>query len=340
MSLIRFLFVTTMILVASQNAYLQTSEACSEIGGGSIWLDTRAVYGRVVMNGLQPEGNIPKVTVALVTGARVIASTTLDRSGKYCFKDVDGSGGTLILEVENVEVGRQNLPLSSGSMSRQFQQDFEIWIPKSGTSAKPGIVSAKFRYPRKPENATLFEESNTAIKQRDSKKAIQLLKKIVATDPNDFLAWTQLGSIQTDLNEMSAAEEAYRKALVVKPDFGVAMMYLGRLYLLQNKLDLAIQTLLKATEVDPTSARSFRLLGEGYLLSRKGTLGVEALNEAIRLEPIEMADGHLLMARLYDIAGAKPYASREYRLFLEKVPKHPDAKRFAKYIEDNPEVQK
>ena len=339
MSTFRILFVAVVILIAAQTAYFQSSEACSESGGGGgVWLNSPAVYGRVEMHGIEADGRMPKVTVSLVSSGQTSASTTLDRSGKFCFRDIDGAGGILIVEVENVEVGRQNLPAGGGKL-KQFQQDFEIWIPNSGTSAKPGVISAKYRYQRKPEHVTLFEESNAAFKAGELKKAVQLLKKIVAGDPGDFLAWTQLGSVQSDLNEMSAAEEAYKKALELKPDFGIAMMYLGRIYLLQGRVDPAIQMLSSAAKADPTSARSYRLLGEAYLLGRKGTLGVEALNEAIRLDPIGMADGHLLMARLYDLAGAKPYASREYRLFLEKVPKHPDAKKYAKYIQDNPETQ-
>jgi cytochrome c-type biogenesis protein CcmH/NrfG len=116
------------------------------------------------------------------------------------------------------------------------------------------------------------------------------------------------------------------------------MMYLGRIYMLQNKYDLAIQTLVNSVKADPASARSYRLLGEAYIMDRKGSLGVDALNEAIRLDPIAMADGHLLMARLYDLAGAKAHASREYRLFLQKVPQHPDAKKFQKYIQEHPDT--
>ena len=73
------------------------------------------------------------------------------------------------------------------------------------------------------------------------------------------------------------------------------------------------------------------------MLTRKGTLGVEVLNEAIRLEPVAMAESHLLLAALYDRAGAKFMATREYKMFLEKLPEHKDAKKFKRYIEENPD---
>ena len=133
------------------------------------------------------------------------------------------------------------------------------------------------------------------------------------------------------------AQNAYNKALSAKPDHTPSMLNLGRIFLMNNQLDDAITVLLKATQTEPTAPRGFQLLGEAYLLSKKGTLGLEALTEALRLDPVGMAECHLLIARLYDRAGAKPYASREYRLFLEKVPQHPDRKKFEQYIKDNPE---
>ena len=49
-----------------------------------------------------------------------------------------------------------------------------------------------------------------------------------------------------------------------------------------------------------------------------------------------MAECHLQLAHLYELAGAKKLAAMEYKIFLRKVPDHPDKKRFEKYIKDNP----
>lgn len=336
-SSLRFLAILAAVVASAELAYSQADDACSETGG-TVWLTSKVVYGRVVLNGIEPGGKMPKVSVILLDRERRANSFTLSSSGKFCFRDIDGSGGTLIVEVEGAEVGRQSLPTGpSGPGPKQFQQDFEVWLNPAAGSAKPGLVSAKYRYPRSAKNVELFEEANAAIKAGDRKKAVQLLNNVVGNDPADFLAWAQLGSVHTDLNDFSGSEAAYQKALIAKPDFGIAMMQLGRVYLVQNRIAEAIQSLESATKTDPSSARSFQLLGEAYILDRKGTLGVAALNEAIRLEPIAMADSHLLMARLYDRAGIKHLAAREYQLFLEKVPKHPDAKKYTKYIQDNPE---
>ena len=311
----------------------QSDKICGE-AGGSVWMGDAVVYGKIRLNGFDQGAKFPKITITL---SRVQRDTriTIDRSGNYCFRGVDGGGGTLVVDVEGVEVGRQVLPASG--LIKEHRQDFDIYDLKASTAKPPGTVAVKYTYSRSESNAKLFEEAAAAEVSQDLDRSIKLLKELVAGDPADFLAWAKLGSIYFERNNHQAAESSYKKALVAKPDLGPAMMNLGRIYLMKKDFPAAIVLLEKATLEDPGSARPFQLLGEAYLLDRKGTLGVKALNEAIRLDPIGMAECHLLMARLYDVAGAKSLASREYRLFLEKVPEHADKKKYQKYIKDNPE---
>jgi Tfp pilus assembly protein PilF len=57
------------------------------------------------------------------------------------------------------------------------------------------------------------------------------------------------------------------------------------------------------------------------------------LEKAIDLDPQGMAEVHLRLAWLYDSAGMKEKASREYRQFLDKRPDSPQRKRLEEYIE-------
>ena len=334
-TLVRVFLLLGFLSLVHGSALSQTDDACGD-RGGSIWLSSKVVYGHVSLIGGENTRRPPKVTVTLMNASRMTASTTLDKTGNYCFQDVDGSGGTLVVEVEGQEVGREVLPSGSSISPKQFRQDFEVQLNRSAAT-KPGVLSAKYKYSRIPENEELFEEADTALNQNDNKKAEDLFKKIVARDPADYIVWTKLGGIYFEKGEWSGADKAFVKALELRPDLGPAMINLGRVYLMQQRFESAIAILRKSTEADPNSARSYQLLGESYLLAKQGTLAVEALNEAIRLEPIGMAECHLLMATLYDRAGAKNFASREYKTFLEKVPNHPDAKKFARYIKDHPD---
>ena len=63
----------------------------------------------------------------------------------------------------------------------------------------------------------------------------------------------------------------------------------------------------------------------------------KALNKALELDPITMAECHLALAHLYELAGAKQLATKEYKEFLKKVPGYSDRKKLEKFINDNPE---
>ena len=315
------------------NGYAQISEICGETGR-TPWLSSPFVFGKVLLTGFEDSPRFPKVTVSLIDRQQIENRITIDRSGNYCFRDINGSGGSLVIQVEGAEVARRSL---SSSGPPQFREDFEIFFSNPEKRARPGTVSVKYAHPRDDKNTELMKKAEAADGEGTPTKAIGFLKQILATDPTDFIAWAKLGSIHFAQNKFADAEAGFRRSLEAKADYTPAMLNLGRTLLVQNKADEAVPFLQKATTTEPVSARAYQLLGEAYLLAKKGTLGVQALNEAIRLDPIGMAECHLLIARLYDRAGVKSLASGEYRLFLSKIPTHPDKKKFERYIKDNPE---
>lgn len=330
----RFFLILAGLLVFAGFASAQLAEICGDTGG-SAWLSSSIVFGKVGLNGFDLGKRLPKITVTLIDRRQNTQRYTVDRSGNYCFRDVDGSGGQVIIDVEGVEMGRETLP--SGGLIKQHRQDFDLYASPTDNPKAPSAISAKNAYARNEKNAALFEKASAEEKKRNLNSAIEYLKQIGSDDPKDFVVWARLGAIYFEQNNTTDAEAAYLKALAAKPDHTPSMFNLSRVYLINKRLDEAIQILQKATKAEPTAARGFQLLGEAYLLAKKGTLGVEALNEAIRLDPVGMAECHLLMARLYHRAGGKSLASREYRLFLEKIPNHPDKNKFLQYIKDNPE---
>lgn len=321
------------MLIFPLAARAQLDEICGETGG-SVWLNSSFVFGRVSLTGFDRGSRLPKITVTVVDRQRREHRYTLGRTGNYCFRELDGSGGTVIVDIEGVEVERRSLP-STGP--KQFRQDFAVYAtPRENEMASPGTISFKYSYPRSDNTAELFERADKAEKDGDNDRAIRIFRELLAADPRDFIAWARIGSLYFEKNDRREAQAAYRRALQERPDFGPAMMNLGQIYLVRREIPTAIETLKKATELEPELARAHQLLGEAYILNKQGTLGVASLNRAIEIDPVGMAQSHLLMARLYDLAGAKRRASREYALFLEKVPDHPERKKFERYIRANP----
>lgn len=332
-----FIFFAFLVFAASGLA--QANEICSSSGdrpalGDSIGL-TPYVFGKVNFNGYDPAAKLPRVTITYAERGEPDKRLILDQRGLYCFRRRNPeAAGTVVLFLDGVEVARRSI-FSLGPA--QQREDFDVNAPSAPGLAPPGKISAKYTYPPNAKTEGLYKKALEAEKNKDPEKLLKYVKEIVAVDPADFIAWAKLGSLHFERKSFPDAEAAFKRSLALKPEYVPAMINLARAHLAQKQSENAIEISLKATALEPTSARAFQLLGQAYLQAKKGTLGVEALNKAIELDPIGMADSHLLMAILYDRAGAKDLATLEYKAFLSKVPNHPDKAKFEQYIKDNPE---
>jgi len=290
------------------------------------------IYGQVTLQG-QPSGERkPLIFVSLFVGGAQIDRRQTNDAGYYYFLTRPVDGATLVFEANNMEVGRVVLTSSSSSSVRQ---DVTIdWNQAKRNLAPPGVISAKDSYTRSPGAEKEFEKALDAEKQKLS-EAGRLFEQVVAKDPKDFVAWTELGSVYFANQRLGDAESAYSKALALKADFVPALMNLGKLYLAQKNYEKSIATLFNAVSADSSSADAFYYLGEAYLGAKQGSKAVISLNEAIRLAPQAKAELHLRLAALYNAAGAKDRAVNEYKLFLEKKPDYPDRLKLEAYIKAN-----
>ena len=339
MPIFRIFLICIAISVFGGLAYSQADDICQEFGetpSREVGRDNRLVpfiYGRIVVRGLTSNAKKPRITVTYSDTAQPANRQVLGRSGNYCFPK-RGTGGTIIVESDGVEMARKSVSdIGTGRM----REDFEIFVPEVRQSAAPAVVNTKFARPPNQKTAELYQKGADAEGARETVKAIEAYIQVVAIDAEDYIAWTKIGTLQIEINELAGAEKAFQRALILRKDYTPAMLSLGILMALQNRNMEAINMFERAVIADPNSARTYRYLGEVYLQARRGNDGLAALDEALRLDPIGMAECHLLKARLYDLAGAKSLASGEYKAFLKKVPEYPEKKNLEKYIKDNPD---
>lgn len=334
-------FAIVVILMSvgfAKSTNAQALEICSRASGvpsfGEAWGAIPYVFGKVTLLGFDQDEKLLKVSVGYTERGQPEKRVILDKSGNYCFRRTrPDSAATIVVYLDSTEVGRRQI---SDLGAIQQREDFDVRAhPGDGPSA-PGVVSAKYQYPPNAKTADLYRTAVDAEKANDQDRLLDSLLKIVSVDPSDFTVWAKLGSIFFIKKSYAESEDAFRKAIALRPDFHPAMISLGRVYLAQIKSNEAIAIAEKAVAIDGKSPRAYQILGTAYLQAKKGSLGVDALNKALELDPVGMADSHLLLATLYDRAGAKDLASREYKLFLNKVTEHPDRKKFEKYIKDNP----
>jgi tetratricopeptide (TPR) repeat protein len=268
--------------------------------------------------------------ILYTAGNQVVARERVGNGGRYRFNNVFNGEYYLAVELDNVEVARVTLQIPENAVEH-IRQDLEFrW--KGGLRSAGGVLSARDTYNRTNQNRTLYDRAMKEINNRKFSKAVELLRSLLESDPKDFPAWSELGMVYFTQKEFEAAENSFLKAIEAKPDHVPSLVSLGRVRLARKNSDAAIEALQAALKADPQSPSANYFMGEAYLALRQGSQAARYLNEAIKIDPLGMADAHLRLATLYNLAGSKERAAIEYNEFLKKRPDYPDGQKLRDYI--------
>jgi cytochrome c-type biogenesis protein CcmH/NrfG len=299
--------------------------------GMPIPINADVIWGQVELRGLRSDEKRPVLIVALMFNGAQLDMVQVNDKGYYVFLRKAQNGAELVVRIGGEEIGRVKL------YAALDRYDIAVnWSQAQAPKKAAGVISAKSSYnSRSNANQKLLDKAIVEAESKNIQEAIKILRDIVASDPQDFVAWAGLGSLYFGESKLADAEKAYDRALELNPDLMVAMLKLGRIHLSNKAFDKAIAILEKAVVADPTSADALHFLGEAYLQAKLGSKAVPVLNEAIRLAPVEKADLHLRLAALYNAAGLKDRAAAEYKLFLGKKPNYGEKDKLEKYIKDN-----
>ena len=329
----RFVPALLLVLVAGIVSPLIAQMRDPVVGGRS---GGHSVYGDIKVEGEQTGGKPIKVDLTLLTESRTtIARDTVSSNGRYRFNNIPTGLYEIVAEVEGQEITRLRVDLTSPLLD-EVRQDLAFDLKSSGpVSAKPSAISAADHYERNSANAAVFRKATDAIDGKRYDEGAELLKKIVASDPKDFQAWTELGNVHLLQSKYAEAENEFLRAIDLHANFFLALLNLGRAEIAQQKYDVAIEVLSRAVKLKPESADANYFLGECYLQVKKGSQAVGYLNEALRLDPKNMAEVHLRLALLYHAAGMKDKAAAEYEAFLKQRPDYKDRKKLEDYISAN-----
>ncbi len=301
---------------------------------------TQTLYGDFKVD----ETNAPRTSKSLSydlilyfdTGV-IAARQTITNGGRFRFVNMQNGVYFLAVELENTEITRVRVELLRSNYKADHKQDIELTYranPAASTATKSTISVDDF-YERSPQNQKRFEKGQAAADAKKYSDAVTTFTSLVADDPKDFQALTELGTVYLAQQNLTEAEGAYLKATTVKPGFFLALFNLGRLRLLKKDFEGAIAVMSDALKTKPESAAANFYLGEAYLQLKKGSKAVTYLNEALRLDPVGMAEAHLRLGTLYAAVGMNDKAVVEYEQFLTKVPNYPDKKRLQDFVTAN-----
>lgn len=296
----------------------------------------RTLFGDVRITG-DNDNLIPmEVTIVLrkVPDGELSRQTVSSR-GRYRFTNLALGEYELVIEADGKEIGRMSpIYMRDRDLSNSpygFQYDLDLkW--KAAARPAAGVISVADVYERPAATKSMFQKAEEAVTKKKFDHAIELLKQVVATDMNDFQAWTALGTVYFAQQKFDDAEKAYQHAIAVKPESPRAQFNLGRLLSSQKKYAESIEPLTKAVELQPTSGDANMMLGESYLQIKKGSKAIPYLEEAAKHG---RPDAHLRLGWLYNAAGMKDKAAVEYEEYLKKNPEYPDRNKLKEYISAN-----
>lgn len=149
--------------------------------------------------------------------------------------------------------------------------------------ANPGDVAAH----RMLARLLLRQASNTRNNTFDTsmlRRAIEEYETVTRLDPRDAASWVMLGRLHSALENRSAAERAFEKALEAEPDNEDALVGLAAVYSDRGEPARAADLLKRAAEKTPTAAALIRL-ATAYEEMKDFALAAETLRKALEMNP-------------------------------------------------------
>ena len=226
------------------------------------------LFGDLKVDESQAPGEKPMILdlILYTKGMQAVARQRISPNGRYRFMDIFDGDYWLVLELEGTEVVRESVFIAKASVASDIRHDLNLeWRATAAAKSKTATVSAADAYDRKEPNKNRFEKAQEAFDKKDYETAAGLFSQIVADDPQDFQASSELGTVYFAQKNLASAEKAYQRAIEIRPTFFLALLNLGRLRLLQKNFDGAIEALAQAVVVQPKSADANYFLGEAYL---------------------------------------------------------------------------
>ncbi|HYM76352.1 MAG TPA: tetratricopeptide repeat protein [Candidatus Dormibacteraeota bacterium] len=166
------------------------------------------------------------------------------------------------------------------------------------------------------------------IQKQNFSEAEPLLKQAVDSDPANYVAWFELGFVESGLGKIDESIAAYRKSVAAKPDVFESNLNLGLQLAKSGQAD-AEQFLRAATHLKPMShvaegqSRAWVSLAHVIEAARPDE-AIAAYRQAARLQPKDV-EPHLAAGLLLEKQNKFADAEQEYKEALALDPSSSDA---------------
>ncbi|MFF5182558.1 tetratricopeptide repeat protein [Streptomyces sp. NPDC000345] len=153
------------------------------------------------------------------------------------------------------------------------------------------VCSAAFPEPaarppvkRPPTADTLLRTGLTLQQSADPQGASRLYRKVLALDPDNAVAWYNLGVIAHEDGRTADARAAYEKTLKIDPSFQAAL-FNEALLLKSSDPDRAMGLLERAVGADPRAATAHLHLGDLWARKHRDEEAADEFRSAVAADP-------------------------------------------------------
>ncbi|HVP43285.1 MAG TPA: tetratricopeptide repeat protein [Terriglobales bacterium] len=179
-----------------------------------------------------------------------------------------------------------------------------------------------------PDNARKeFERGSKSLADKDWKSARKSFQAAIDLYPDYDLAYNGLGVASSQLQDVPAARQAFRKAVDLNDKFAGAERNLARITLSERNYQETAVLLNQSLAVEPGDAWALTNAAYAELQLHRFK---EAADHAVRVHALPhdgLANAHVIAAYALDALGQHQEAIAQWKQYLQEAPKGPNARR-------------
>ncbi|PVF99781.1 TPR-like protein [Serendipita vermifera] len=167
-------------------------------------------------------------------------------------------------------IGMEHLKLSHLSMaSDAFETAFAMCDTDPLVSNERGVVA--------------FQEGDYKAAAQHFERALQLATAVQGSQSSWISTYCNLGTAQRKLNNLTAAEAAYKKVLAIEPRHATALASLAMVYHMRGEYRDAIEQYHEALSVEPLNSNVLELLNMALASGASLPLSIPTISEKVSL---------------------------------------------------------
>jgi len=157
-----------------------------------------------------------------------------------------------------------------------------------------------------------------------AREALALAQRAIELDPEYSFSYLVLGDANQAMNRFDEAIEAVRQAIRINPDYFDAYGVLGSLYGETKRYEESLDAFNHALRLDSKNADVYNGLGIAYYRLGRHEEGIRAVNEAVKLNP-NFANAYTNLGNWYNELGRYEEAVDAFTNVIRIAPRFPYA---------------